>query len=587
VVKPIVVEERFELVSDACTLWPLITDTERLNRAIGNEPVKFTPSSTDSAARFTGRTNLGGFDVEYEEHPYEWAYLEHFRVLRRMKNGPVEEMAVGYHLSPGKGTGTDVVVRFSMKPRLFFLAPIIRYKTSAGARRIAEEFKRIDPTVIQSAAFGAASERFRKLVPTDIGEAVLELIEHGEDIDVAKIRPFELAAEKRLDRLAILEACLHAVRVGLLDLGWDVVCPSCRVASATLPSLSELGEHGACQVCDLEFALDLDSAVEATFSPPDAIRMVDRGPYCSGGPSRTPHVISQLVIPHQGASTFRAPDEPGDYRLFLRGGATASVLVDGAGATSRVTRFNGDSLTERRIHLAPRAELSLENHSNVDLHAKIEQMMWSRNAATARDVTSLAAFRAQFARDTLKPGLSLKVSRVAILFSDLFASTQLYADVGDGQAFRLVQDHFDLLGEIIAKRHGSIVKTIGDAVMAVFADEVDAALAALDIAGAFSSFRLESELRKKTDIKLGMYAGACFAVTANGVLDYFGQSVNIAARLQGEAQSGEVVLESELVERLRARNAIPVDANIESYSAKLKGVDQPIDVSRIRIARSS
>ena len=45
-------------------------------------------------------------------------------------------------------------------------------------------------------------------------------------------------------------------------------------------------------------------------------------------------------------------------------------------------------------------------------------------------------------------------------------------------------------------------------------------------------------------------------VTANGVLDYFGQTVNIAARLQGEAHSGELVVEESLADRAhRAQGA--------------------------------
>src|SRR5262249_52218425 len=123
-------------------------------------------------------------------------------------------------------------------------------------------------------------------------DRLVAFVRDGADFDVSRMRPFELADAWGEDRRAVLGVCLSAVRAGLLVLRWEIVCPSCRPATAVLPSLSELSEHGACQLCDLEFALDLEDAVEATFAPAQAVREVDVGPYCIGGPARTPHVLA-------------------------------------------------------------------------------------------------------------------------------------------------------------------------------------------------------------------------------------------------------------------------------------------------------
>ena len=72
-------------------------------------------------------------------------------------------------------------------------------------------------------------------------------------------------------------------------------------------------------------------------------------------------------------------------------------------------------------------------------------------------------------------------------------------------------------------------------------------------------------------------------MTANGILDYFGQTVNIAARLQGEAKSGELVVVEELADRAIAPKALPERFVVERYDAKLKGVDEPVRVARIRL----
>jgi len=233
--------------------------------------------------------------------------------------------------------------------------------------------------------------------------------------------------------------------------------------------------------------------------------------------------------------------------------------------------------------VAPSGTLEIENPDLQESHAKIERAAWADQAAKARAVVTMPGFRRDFSHDILRPGMALKVARVGLFFSDLTGSTQLYSDTGDAAAFKLVQDHFDVVVELIEKHRGSLVKTIGDAVMASFADDLDGLLAAVAILHAFEAFRSAHPDRRRIHIKLGVYGGSCYAVTANNVLDYFGQTVNIAARLQGEARSGELVVPAELAERALAEKAIPPEFIKERYEARLKGVEQPIAAVRIQV----
>jgi class 3 adenylate cyclase len=121
--------------------------------------------------------------------------------------------------------------------------------------------------------------------------------------------------------------------------------------------------------------------------------------------------------------------------------------------------------------------------------------------------------------------------------------------------------------------------------MGVFPDELDGLAACVGILHAFQDFRAAGGHRDRTHIKLGVYGGPCYVVTANGVLDYFGQTVNIAARLQGEAKSGEIVVEEALADRAVERKVIPEAFVVERYDARLKGVAAPMKVARIRIPR--
>ncbi len=96
------------------------------------------------------------------------------------------------------------------------------------------------------------------------------------------------------------------------------------------------------------------------------------------------------------------------------------------------------------------------------------------------DLLLVPAFRELFAGVARAADESLRIGRVAILFTDLKGSTAMYAERGDPRAYRLVRDHFAILGERVDRNHGTLIKTVGDAVMASFASGGDAVRAAFE-----------------------------------------------------------------------------------------------------------
>jgi class 3 adenylate cyclase len=146
-----------------------------------------------------------------------------------------------------------------------------------------------------------------------------------------------------------------------------------------------------------------------------------------------------------------------------------------------------------------------------------------------------------------------------------------------------VQEHFELLFRLIELHGGALVKTIGDAVMAVFAEEMEAVSAAMAILAAFEGFRREQPHGARTHVKLGLFAGPCYAVTANGVLDYFGQTVNVAARLQGQAESGELVVPEATAREALGRGLLDPKAMRGQEQVQLKGVEGGMTIARLRV----
>lgn len=586
-------------VSNAAALWCHISDTERLNRAIGLGKLELTPNRDDSAARYLVTTVSGGFPMQYEERPFEWVENERFKVRRVLRKGLFRSMENDFELRPDPDGGTRVRVRIAVEPKIGLLAPVIRLQVERLLGRIAAEVTRIDADLAAGRPARSGSSRARldraalsrvggKLVERvgeerrSIAEALVRFVADAADPDVDRMRPFELADRWQMERRGVLTTCLDAVVVGLLDLCWDLVCPSCRTATERLRSLADLGAEGHCQLCDLSFDSGLDRGVEATFRPARAVRVVDSGPYCVGGPARTPHVAVQAILAAAGRLEVLAPARAGSYRLFARGGGSARLVVRADGATRAELSLSGDALSPEGAVVAPRARIALEQAGGSERHVKIERTDWDDAAATAHAVSLLPDFRRTFAAETLRPGVSLEVSRVALLFTDLTNSTALYRELGDAAAFRMVQDHFELLAKEVAARGGTVVKTIGDAVMAVFDDDRPAVDAALAMHRAFGEYRERAAAARGVRLKVGVFAGPCYAVTANGLLDYFGHTVNVAARLQSAAGPGELVVTAELMERAESEGWLEQLEVSERFEAKLKGLS-PIACARLAI----
>lgn len=608
--RAVVVTRSMDLAAPPERVWPFLAETDRFNRIIGMHEVSYRPiegGAGGGGARFVAETRAGGFKLVYEEFPFEWTHQRAFGVHRRMRGGPIESYTWRVTLDepravngdaaaqgPGLEGGTRLGVRFEIVPRTWALRPVAWLNARRFAAKVEELGALVDAHVLEGAPspymkpvspsdpalVQAALERLRKDVRPELVSKLGQLVRGGADADVVRIRPFALADTWKEDRREVLRALLHAVPAGLVEMRWGIICPSCLTASQQVRGLEEITAEGHCQLCDITFGLDLDRSVEATFLPHPSVRRVPEGMFCIGGPARTPHVLVQALVESNAAKTLAAPLESGRYRLFARGGAAATLEVDEAGAATVDASIEEGRIAPARLHVHPGGELRVSNHLADARHAKIERLDFASTAATAHVVSTLPEFRTIFSSDLLKRGTPLKVARTAVLFSDLTGSTALYTRVGDAAAFRLVDDHFDVIRAVVAEHDGVLVKTMGDAVMATFVDATACARAAVAALVRFESFRAREKHGSLVGLKVGMYAGACYVVTANGALDYFGQTVNVASRVQHLAESGQIVMPHDILESLPARDRDALKT-LERFQARVKGVEQPLDLVRV------
>lgn len=189
---------------------------------------------------------------------------------------------------------------------------------------------------------------------------------------------------------------------------------------------------------------------------------------------------------------------------------------------------------------------------------------WNKRACGVRDL---------FRSEVVGTDETLAIKDITFLFTDLKGSTAMYEQVGDAKAYFLVHQHFDALARVIRDRNGATVKTIGDAVMAVFDNPTEATSAALEMIDALNEFN--RTISQELILKVGIHRGHSMAVTVNERIDYFGQNVNIAARVQALADANEVYITDDVYnapgvsDALKAHHVVPEEVLVKGVSEKL------------------
>jgi class 3 adenylate cyclase len=293
----------------------------------------------------------------------------------------------------------------------------------------------------------------------------------------------------------------------------------------------------------------------------------------------------QQSIPAGEQSTLTPTLEAGRYRLRTLqypGGQHLRVAADGAPEITLYPDARESSAEELLLARSP--TLHFVNPSMDKQVFILERTAWSDQAVTAAEVTALQLFRSLFSSEALRPGEQIAVGSITIVFTDLRGSTRLYREIGDAPAFGRVMNHFDVLTQVVADEGGALVKTIGDAVMAVFPRPIGALRAMLQ---AQYTLAHPPEGMLPMCLKAGIHTGPCIAVTLNERLDYFGSTVNLAARLEGVSSGKDVVITSDVADDPEIQEWLAQhrqEVAIEPFSQTLKGFDtEEFALCRIRL----
>ncbi len=607
----------WNLRASPAALWPLAADTNRFNRDTGLPPVQSAGSERLANARRNLRFRVFGMLIEWVEEPFEWIYPHRFGVLRRYRRGPLAEMRVQVSFNPLPEGGTRLAYEVWAKPRniLGYLAIPVQIGL-ISARRFATVFRdydrlashpdreRLPSAGVRLAPGGRArlAEIRSRLLQTGLAEnpvdALLALVEHADDLALAQIRPYAMADLWHRPRREVLELFLWATRFGLLEFRWDTLCPHCRRSPESASSLRQVKSKQLCPSCNVNFQVDFDQTVELTFRPSPAIRQVAEGQkFCIAGPQTTPHIVAQQLLRPGEERALEPVLESGHYRLRLLELPGAQVVrVTQEGEPEAIFRARPGGVESQAINLSPCSRLVFENTTTAEQLFILERSAWNEQATPAADVAVLQTFRDLFASEALRPEEPISVGSLVIVFTDLRSSTRLYREIGDAPAFGSVMDHFDVLRQSIAAEGGAMVKTMGDAVMAVFrrpAEALRAMLAAQNrLAAPPAPENPQGAGERPLWLKVAINYGPIIAINANDRLDYFGTQVNLTARMV-ELSTGRDVIVTESVMRdpevaalITSREIFPGGLRADSLTATFKGFEQEVfPLWRIQMAR--
>ncbi|HEY7610172.1 MAG TPA: DUF5939 domain-containing protein [Alphaproteobacteria bacterium] len=464
----------------------------------------------------------------------------------------------------------------------------------------------------------AEVEGARAWTPRSVAKLEGLLRSGGEDA-LHRVNPLAFARERAVPESEAVDLFLHATRAGLFQMYWDVLCPQSGMVLDSFGTLRTLKSHFVCGLCDVEGETHLDDFIEVTFTVAPQLRRLS-----VHDPERLSVEDFHWKLRFSGNGRIRGGPPFLDFLrplvrglVFLPPGATTTIGTEiGEGALSGVNvqtqagftlpvagepaaaprplriAYDGQRFTPERNTVSPGPAV-LEIQNTGPRRGSLMLINWPPAVVANPEKPPLEfepylsggmlltrqTFRKLFRSERVEESEGLGIRQVSLLFTDLKGSTALYERLGDLNAYALVRQHFSLLGAAVQAHSGAIIKTIGDAVMAAFFRPADAVAAALHMLADIGRFNREHGA-PDIILKIGAHCGQSIAVTLNDNLDYFGQTVNVAARVQSLADEGEICLSEALYAAPGVRDLLG-GRRVLPFDAPLRGVEGSMRVYRV------
>jgi class 3 adenylate cyclase len=526
-------------------VWQLVSDTARYNRAMGLSPRE---EFERDGVKYV-KDKLLWAEQEWVETPWTWIENNVLAIYRDYKKGSFEATVNCYTLEETpKGTRLKMYLGFKTKNAFWkFIIGVGLKKVYKRTKAFFHQFDTSNAETLQiynkpNNCDKATLEKLRgigkKLIrdgnSAESVDRLTDFVCFGDELLLDRIRVKQLAQEWRLDWRDVLRTAMYACRYELLTMSWDSICPHCRGVRDERTSLADVSHRAKCEACSLDFEIFDEESLEVTFRVHPSIRQVGSALYCVAEPAKKKHILFQSKVEGLGEVSVSLKLRSGTYRARVVG-EKQEYLFEVTQAGESEARVN---LSAPATHYTVRNPFSLylNNTSPKAVGVVLENLTPDQLCIRPRDVFGHPEFRKLFPREYLSKELKLDLGVQVILFTDIVGSTKFYEEKGDAFAFARVKEHFTEIQEIINQSKGVWVKTIGDSVMAAFATSEAAMRAALRIQAKFPLERDDSPVR----LRIVIHKGPCIAVNFNSGIDYFGTTVNLAAKMQAVVGACEI-----------------------------------------------
>ncbi len=585
-------------------LWPYVTDTRRINEDSGVfEQFKYTYKHDEEGIVFKQtKKNLRGKNHTFKESPFEWEYPNWYQVTRDFHTSPIKKMWYRVSISPKTKNISRVTYELEINARNLISKVILEpYLNLATKRGLNKSFQNIKERIKQSSVkykaiadpikkFDAHTENLSVLLEKtqsseEFKRAVEFAILHWPESELLAIRPYVFADAFDLPRKDTLIHFLSATVAGIFELEWRMFCPSCHgSAEQSEHRLSDLRGDAYCPACHISYEALFDKGIEATFTPKPSVRNVSGEVFCTGGPKETRHILFQKILQANEEYSFKMNLKPGIYGLFSKGFELESQI-------ELVSKTNQDPENDIRLNQKKpdTSRVMCEQNQNLRIingdeitQIQLHHITDLSDIATAAEVTTIPEFRKRFSSQLIQSGERFGVSNIVILFTDLRESTKLYSSLGDVEAISRIQQHFGILRKGVEQKHGSVIKTIGDAVMGIFHTPADAIMGCYQIINEIHADNKNFEI--PLNLKMGLHCGEAFALTYDEKIDYFGSTINFCSRLEKLTEQHHLVITEALYHKTGIATVLKeVADDVSEFEHVIKGISsEPQKLYKVR-----
>ena len=599
----------WNLKSEPADLWPLVSNTERLNEALGFPEVDYrTEKDPDKGVRKFGSFTLSGIKISWEEHPFEWVEGQRMGILREFDSGPFLWFMSVVTLTRDANGGTVLTHQVRIEPRNLIGRMMTTIEADwKGFRNLDKVYRRLDRSIQGQLSKQEGNDPFANPEPIarnqrvrletrieriiqagvdpDVAKKLQRCIAQGSALDLASLRPLAMAEQLDVSGDAMIDACLIAASEGILSLRWDILCPTCRVSASTSDLLSEVNAHTHCEACDVDFQSNLASAIEMVFRVHPEIREANVGQYCIGGPEHSPHVVAQVRVDSGECLDLSVDLGVGDY--LIRGPQlprTQTIRVQSAAAPSSVD-FSlstiGSGVHTPKLRAGRQTIMFQNDEPNLKV-VRIERMIARDDVVTAAMMSANPRFRQLFPDQSLASDNPIQTETMTFLATSINNIDTIYESLGESDAYSAIQNHHTQLATAVIGAEGTIVKTIGEKMLASFNRREDAVIA---------SQRIRELLREdaakpsqQLSIGIGIHSGPALVTTQNSQLDYFGATVRAAGSLPELADSDTLITETVYSDATIIEQFPTLSSDVEIVS--LAGIPRQ-RVKRIKTAQES